>query len=188
MPLVHCVRHQTKPSKSSGFGCLLLSSVEPETDVLAVDLNLSGPLLVVFSPRDSSKPRRSPRTSRLVLTVSVARDFSKVSPPIVKAVSVDVISYQSITVNEPQDFTMKTKCPLPTLLVFPSVNISVGPQAPMPTVDKFSIGSVHERVGSNRTVSGSQGDTYGILKAHREASLLGVTPPVVDATRGYSCV
>lgn len=184
-PLIYGERHESGPSFLSGLVGSCFSREVPQMMGFAVDPYSRRPGFVLLVPIDSTIYRRS-ATARNILEVSGLRCDAEVRSPIVQPIPIDVIPLQPVRLREseqdamqpnPSLFPVSTSMAAATTTDAGAATRCVSPvQHPAPLVDPLGISSIDKRVGSDATVTGSKGDTYGILKAHRLPPVGGVTP------------
>ncbi len=183
--LIDSVWQQSGAGLSSRFGCFLLARESADPAIPSADRNLRDPLPSRCVPRNATIGRRAAGAAVDILPIPVLRRDAEVSAAAVQAIPVDVIAFESITRDKPEQFPVQPKMVLTAGDDLTSCCVAFAIQVPAPPSCQLGIGGVHDSVGADRSVFGSQRDMYSTLKAHRLPPVGGVTSPAVSAARGH---
>lgn len=181
--LVRGVRHQAGPGSASGLSGFALFAKTTNMNSFTSDLNSCVPALTVSYPEYASVDGSADSTAR-VLKVLSPRTCSEVDPAVVEPITVDVIDIYLVALPQAEQQAVQAQPALLTHLSDRGRNIANAVKAPTMMCDQVFVSSVNDGVGTDRAVFGSQGDTDGILKAHRASPVLGVRPGVALTTHG----
>jgi hypothetical protein len=179
MPSVDSSGKQAQPGSARSFSGVSLGGERSETARPSIDGDLGYPLHCAPLQVNASEPGRRAGLAGHILAVDTAGSGPEVDSTVIEFVSVDMVYLSTISVLQSKQLSVQTyrsNSAIVTSHMFATDYITVSAQAPSPSTGPFGIGSVHHCVSAHRSIASTERDTYGILKAHREASLPGVTP------------
>lgn len=187
LALVHSERHQFSACLLSDAGGFQFVGKITKRAGFATNMNLGNPLSRAVIPMDTSVGRRRAALAWNVLSIPLAGYWPKIGSMIVQPISVDVVATYAVSGNESQNVSVQVCTPASPIASRIGDDIAVGRQRPRPSSGDALIRDVNEGVRSNAAVSGSQGDTYRILIAHRANSSVS-RPRTALTVAGVSCV
>lgn len=170
---VNGVRQQTKTGRLGCIGSFKFIGEEPQMSLLAASVDLGRPFLECLIPANTTIGRGGASATRVIVPVLALGDDSQVGSPIVKAVTVDMVTFETIATSESEQFPVHKN--FAGRGGVHSVALTV--QMPATLTDPFSVGCIHKSVRSDRLIMSAKGDTYGILRLHRLTPSGGVLCP-----------
>jgi hypothetical protein len=185
---IHGERHQAQSGRTSGFGGFLFGVEVADEVRLALDHDLNCPPPDSFIPDNISMPRTGVPISGLVLSVFEPRQHPQIGTAVIPPIAVDVVAFSGVSSLQPKKLPMEKDGFSVPIDPRPASSVTSSRHAPCPLVDPFRIGRINDGVRLDRTITGAQRDTYGILIGHRLSPSGGVAAPA-DLTigAGLSC-
>lgn len=176
--------HQIQSGYPGRLGCGQLVDKDSKMFHLAMYSDIRAPFTKMGYPSNAAIRRTGPGIVRLILPVlGLCRD-SQITAPTIKTISVDVIAFKPVSGDESQQSSMQANRWSSTIDSLTPASVAVRVEEPIPAIDERSVSSVDQNVGSDRAVTRSEGDRYGILIGHRDSNGLGVLPPDVSSIAG----
>lgn len=166
MNSVYGVGHQPRSASAGGVGCFRFGCERAEIDRSTLHLNVGIPSSSRFIPTHSPIYRR-PAEARVVFGLASIGDNAQVLTTVVQPVMVDVIYLTTIAGFQSHQLSMKANRHLLGRVPNGPDGISVRVKTPSIQIDRWSIGSVNQSIGSDAAVSSAQRDANGIIGTHQ---------------------
>lgn len=184
--LVHGVGQQSQAGLTGHGSGFLFGGEVAEVLLLPVDRDERRPLPGRLVPADASVRGRGATMTAIVLHLLPMRHHPEIRPPVVGLVPVDVVNFEPVADGQPHQLAMQEKDVAMPVDLSAAPNVAFPVKPPRPLVDEVGVSGINQGVADDSTITGAQGDTNGILRAHRVPPELGVVPGVGPTTPGLS--
>ena len=159
--LVHRVGHKPIPSGAGGFGCCLLIRELPQVDAFAVLADGSAPLAPVRRPTNSSVFRGRVAVAGFVLPIAVQRDRPQVATPVVKAVPIDVVTFEPVATGESQQLAVQADVTGAAIGPLAAFGVPLVIHRPSPLTRPFHVSSINDGIGQDCIAAALKWDQGG---------------------------